>query len=70
MGVPPRITAPRQATASWRAASSAATTASSTAPGTRITVGSSTPHAFAAATARSTRASVISAMQLVAAMAG
>src|SRR5580704_11717667 len=50
-------------------ASSAATTGSSTAPGTRTTSGSSTEHALAAASARSVSASVISACQRVTAMA-
>jgi hypothetical protein len=68
-GVPPRITAPRQATASWCRASSAATTGSSIAPGTRTTSGSGTPQATAAAVPRATRASVISWCQRVATMA-
>src|SRR5215831_7858998 len=68
-GVPPRITAPRQATASCAAASSAATTGSSTAPATRTTSGSAIPQAWAAALARRARLSVISACQRVATMA-
>src|SRR6202042_1057234 len=60
---------PRQATASYRRASSWATTGSSPAPATRTTVRSDTPHALAAATARSSRESVISACHRVAAMA-
>src|SRR5262249_35687194 len=68
-GVPPRITAPRQAAASYAVASSAATTGSSTAPATRTTSGSAIPQARAAAQARRTRLSVISACQRVATMA-
>src|SRR5579859_332175 len=63
------MTAPRQATASWWRASSAATTGSSIAPGTRTTSGSGTPHAMAAAVPRATRESVISWCQRVATMA-
>ena len=68
-GVPPRMTTPRQATASWCLASSAATTGSSIAPGTRNTTGSGTPQATAAAVPRATSASVISRCQRVATMA-
>ena len=68
-GVPPRITTPRQATASWCLASSAATTGSSIAPGTRTTNGSGTPHTTAAAVARASSESVISACHRVAAIA-
>ena len=42
-GVPPRITTPSATTASWPRASSWQTTGSSTVPGTRTTVGCSTP---------------------------
>src|SRR5580693_3214264 len=63
------MTTPRQATASWYRASSAATTGSSIAPGTRTTSGSGIPHAAAAAVARATSESVISACQRVAAIA-
>src|SRR4051795_7548384 len=67
-GVPPRITTPSATTASCRSASACATTGSSTAPGTRTTVGPSIPLSAAAATARSSSASVISACQVVATM--
>src|ERR1700728_3075815 len=63
------MTTPSQATASWCKASSAATTGSSIAPGTRTMSGSGTPHATAAAAARATSESVISACQRVAAIA-
>src|SRR3954468_7874120 len=66
-GVPPRMTTPSATTASCRSVSAWATTGSSTAPGTRTTVGSGTPLATAAATARSSSAPVISACQVVAA---
>ena len=46
-GVPPRTTTPSATTASWWTASACATTGSSTAPLTRTTVGSSTPHSVA-----------------------
>src|SRR3954451_1758035 len=65
-GVPPRTTTPRATTASCRSVSAWATTGSSTAPGARTTVGRSTPQARAAATARSSRLSVISACHVVA----
>src|SRR5262249_39302439 len=64
-----RMTAPRQTTASWCLASSCATTGSSIAPATRTTSTLVTPQALAAATARSTRESVISACHRVAAIA-
>src|SRR3954452_11074229 len=67
-GVPPRITTPRATTASCPSVSAWATTGSSTAPGARTTVGSAIPHSAAAATARASSASVISACQVVAAM--
>src|SRR3712207_475667 len=67
-GVPPRMTTPSATTASCRSVSAWATTGSSTAPGTRTTVGSGTPLATAAATARSSSAPVISACQVVATM--
>src|SRR3954469_4281907 len=67
-GVPPRITTPSATTASCRSHSAWTTTGSSTAPGTRTTVGSATPHSLAAATARSSRASVSSACHVVATM--
>src|SRR3954471_12827998 len=67
-GVPPRTTTPSATTASCRSASACATTGSSTAPGARTTAGRSTPHAVAAATARSSSASVISACHVVATM--
>src|SRR3954462_8276365 len=67
-GVPPRTTTPSATTASCRSVSAWATTGSSTAPGARTTVGSEIPHAAAAATARASSASVISACQVVAAM--
>src|SRR3954453_5635609 len=65
-GVPPRTTTPSATTASCRSHSAWATTGSSTAPGTRTTVAPSTPLATAAASARSSSASVSSACQVVA----
>src|SRR3954447_15064096 len=67
-GVPPRTTTPSATTASCRSVSAWATTGSSTAPGTRTTVGAGTPLAFAASTARASRLSVISACQVVGTM--
>src|SRR5918998_511072 len=67
-GVPPRMTTPSATTASCRSVSAWATTGSSTAPGTRTTVGSGTPLATAAATARPSSAPVSSACQVVATM--
>src|SRR5256885_6107055 len=52
------MTAPRQTTASLPRASCCATTGSSSAPVTRTTMGSATPHSFAAARARSSSRSV------------
>src|SRR4051795_3255162 len=67
-GVPPRTTTPSATTASCRSMRAWATTGSSTAPGTRTTVGSVMPDSRAAATARSSSTSVIPACQVVATM--